>query len=189
MLPLTLTTSTSQHTTADSARSNRLPLSCFRKPMLVSNTQTEIITYKHLGRRKLKIRLRTDLVTSGGGDVPRFSHPRRTEDPSAIEWLGFSVPLPLLITILTSNRPVEDWGKLLGDAAPSARRSTAYCTTATCSSAAREADAPKPTFHHRRRQGRRWGGEALGEQTPSEFANQFAAQRELTGLQETENSL
>ena len=29
---------------------------------------------------------------------------------------------------------------------------------------------------------------ALGEQTPSEFASQFAAQRELTGLQETENS-
>ncbi len=30
---------------------------------------------------------------------------------------------------------------------------------------------------------------ALGEQTPSEFASQFAAQRVLTGLQETENSL
>ncbi len=29
---------------------------------------------------------------------------------------------------------------------------------------------------------------ALGEQTPSEFASQFAAQGELTGLQETENS-
>jgi DNA replication protein DnaC len=29
-----------------------------------------------------------------------------------------------------------------------------YCTTATCSSAAREAGAPKPTCHHRRRQGR-----------------------------------
>jgi putative transposase len=29
---------------------------------------------------------------------------------------------------------------------------------------------------------------ALGEQTPSQFASQFAAQRELTGLQETENS-
>jgi putative transposase len=29
---------------------------------------------------------------------------------------------------------------------------------------------------------------ALGEQTPSEFASQFAAQRELPGLQEPENS-
>ena len=29
---------------------------------------------------------------------------------------------------------------------------------------------------------------ALGEQTPNEFASQFAAQRELTGLQEPENS-
>jgi putative transposase len=29
---------------------------------------------------------------------------------------------------------------------------------------------------------------ALGEQTPSEFASQFAAQRELPGSQETENS-
>ncbi len=30
---------------------------------------------------------------------------------------------------------------------------------------------------------------ALGERTPSEFASQFAAQRELTGLQGPENSL
>jgi putative transposase len=30
---------------------------------------------------------------------------------------------------------------------------------------------------------------ALGEHTPSEFASQFAVQRELTSSQETENSL
>jgi hypothetical protein len=29
---------------------------------------------------------------------------------------------------------------------------------------------------------------ALGDQTPSEFATQFEAQRELTSLQEAENS-
>ena len=55
-------------------------------------------------------------------------------------------------TLLTSNRPVEDWGKLLGDAPPSPPCSTACCTTATCSSAAHGAGAPKPTCHHRRRQ-------------------------------------
>ena len=34
-------------------------------------------------------------------------------------------------TLLTSNRPVEDWGKLLGDAAWSAPCSTACCITST----------------------------------------------------------
>jgi hypothetical protein len=53
-------------------------------------------------------------------------------------------------TMLTSNRPVEDWGKLMGDAAAV----SAYCTTAMCSSAVRGVGAPKPTCHHRRRQGR-----------------------------------
>ena len=54
-------------------------------------------------------------------------------------------------TLLTSNRPVEDWGKLLGDAPPSPPCSIVYCITATCSNAARAVGAPKPTCHHRRR--------------------------------------
>jgi hypothetical protein len=33
------------------------------------------------------------------------------------------------------NRPVEDWGKLLGDAAAVSAMLDRYCTTATCSSA------------------------------------------------------
>ena len=44
-------------------------------------------------------------------------------------------------TMLTSNRPVEDWGKLLGDAA-AALCSTACCITDTCSSAVLEAGEP-----------------------------------------------
>jgi len=58
-------------------------------------------------------------------------------------------------TMLTSNRPVEDWGKLLGDAARAVSAcSTAYCTTDTCSNVALGAGEPKPTCLHRRRQGR-----------------------------------
>ncbi|HKA00966.1 MAG TPA: ATP-binding protein [Candidatus Solibacter sp.] len=40
-------------------------------------------------------------------------------------------------TLLTSNRPVEDWGKLLGDVAAVVPCSTACCIAATCSSPAR----------------------------------------------------
>jgi DNA replication protein DnaC len=57
-------------------------------------------------------------------------------------------------TMLTSNRPVEDWGKLLGDAAAVSAMLDRLLHTAMCSNAAREAGAPKPTCHHRRRQGR-----------------------------------
>ena len=46
-------------------------------------------------------------------------------------------------TILTSNRPVEDWGKLLGDTAAVTARSTACSITPTCSSADPEAGAPR----------------------------------------------
>ena len=53
-------------------------------------------------------------------------------------------------TLLTSNRPVEDWGKLLGDvAARSAPCSTGCCITATCSSADLEAGAPRPHLHRK----------------------------------------
>jgi DNA replication protein DnaC len=44
--------------------------------------------------------------------------------------------------ILTSNRPVEDWGKLLGDAAAVSACSTACGTTDICSSAVRGAGEP-----------------------------------------------
>ena len=37
-------------------------------------------------------------------------------------------------TLVTSNRPVEDWGKLLGDAPQSVRCSIACCITGMCSS-------------------------------------------------------
>src|SRR5205823_13900499 len=46
-------------------------------------------------------------------------------------------------TMLTSNRPVEDWGKLLETRPPSAPCSTACCTTGTCSNAARGAGDQK----------------------------------------------
>ena len=35
-------------------------------------------------------------------------------------------------TLLTSNRPVEDWGKLLGDVAAVSPCSIGYCITLTC---------------------------------------------------------
>jgi DNA replication protein DnaC len=49
-------------------------------------------------------------------------------------------------TLLTSNRPVEDWGKLLGDVWHlSVPCSIACSTTDTCSSVVRAAGAPKPS--------------------------------------------
>jgi DNA replication protein DnaC len=47
-------------------------------------------------------------------------------------------------TLLTSNRPVEDWGKLLGDSAAVTPCWIACCITVTSSSAARAVGAPKP---------------------------------------------
>jgi DNA replication protein DnaC len=44
-------------------------------------------------------------------------------------------------TLLTSNRRVEDWGKLLGDVALLAPCSIGFCIMATCSSAGRAAGA------------------------------------------------
>ena len=46
-------------------------------------------------------------------------------------------------TMLTSNRPVEDWSKLLGDSAAVSALMDGYSTTATCSSAAPEAGGTK----------------------------------------------
>jgi len=47
-------------------------------------------------------------------------------------------------TLLTSNRPVEDWSKLCWEMWPQLPRcSIAFCITAICSSAAREAGAPR----------------------------------------------
>ena len=47
-------------------------------------------------------------------------------------------------TLLTSNRPVEDWGKLLGDvAAVSCDARSHCCTMGMCSSVARAVGAPK----------------------------------------------
>src|SRR3989442_5864776 len=48
-------------------------------------------------------------------------------------------------TLITSNRPVEDWGKLLGDTAAVTALSTGCCITRTSSRAARAAGAPGST--------------------------------------------
>ncbi len=48
-------------------------------------------------------------------------------------------------TLLTSNRPVDDWAKLLGDTLPSRPYSTAYSITRTSSNAGREAGARRST--------------------------------------------
>src|ERR1700685_2369118 len=56
-------------------------------------------------------------------------------------------------TLLTSNRPVEDWGKLLGDvAAVGSPCSIACCIMVTCSSAGRAAGAPRqrPLTHRKK---------------------------------------
>ena len=45
-------------------------------------------------------------------------------------------------TMLTSNRPVEDWGKLLGDAAAVSAMLDRLLHTATCSSAVLEVGEP-----------------------------------------------
>ena len=47
-------------------------------------------------------------------------------------------------TLLTSNRPVEDWGKLLGDAAAVGAMLDRLLHHATCSTAARVVGAPRP---------------------------------------------
>jgi DNA replication protein DnaC len=44
-------------------------------------------------------------------------------------------------TLLTSNRPVDDWGKLLGDTAAVTALLDRLCTTRTCSSVAHAAGA------------------------------------------------
>ena len=49
-------------------------------------------------------------------------------------------------TLLTSNRPVEDWGKLLGDAAAVTAMLDRFCITATSSNAVRAAGEPKLNF-------------------------------------------
>ena len=57
-------------------------------------------------------------------------------------------------TLLTSNRPLEDWGKLLGTARPSLPCSIDWCITATCSNAVRGAGGQKQTRHLRSLQGK-----------------------------------
>ena len=46
-------------------------------------------------------------------------------------------------TLLTSNRPIEDWRKLLGDTAAVSAMPTVFFTTGMCSSAVRAAGEPK----------------------------------------------
>ena len=48
-------------------------------------------------------------------------------------------------TLLTSNRPVDDWGKLLGDTAAVTASSIGSYITRMCSSVGREAGAPRST--------------------------------------------
>jgi hypothetical protein len=57
-------------------------------------------------------------------------------------------------TMLTSNRRSKTGASCWARRPPSAPCSTAYCTTDTCSSAVRGAGEPRPTCHHKRRQGR-----------------------------------
>ena len=51
-------------------------------------------------------------------------------------------------TLVTSNRPVEDWGKLFGDSAPSPPCSTASSTTAISSNVGRGAGGPSCLRNH-----------------------------------------
>ena len=69
-------------------------------------------------------------------------------------------------TLLTSNRPVDDWGKLLGDTAAVTALLDRCCITPTCSNAGRGAGAPRcrPTCAPRRRRSRThesWPAEEL----------------------------
>ena len=52
-------------------------------------------------------------------------------------------------TLLTSNRPVEDGANCSATSPPSAPCSIVCCITATCSSAARGAGAPRPLPHRK----------------------------------------
>ena len=56
--------------------------------------------------------------------------------------------------LVTSNRPVEDWGKCWGMLPPSAPCLIASCTTGTYSNAVLEAGEQKSTCLPSRRQGR-----------------------------------
>jgi len=52
-------------------------------------------------------------------------------------------------TLLTSNRPVEDWGKLLGEVAAVSRRSIGCCITGMCLNAVHGAGEPRPRRPHK----------------------------------------
>jgi len=54
-------------------------------------------------------------------------------------------------TMLTSNRPVEDWGKLLGDAAAVSAMLDRLLHHGHVLKCGPRSWAPKPTCHHRRR--------------------------------------
>ena len=54
-------------------------------------------------------------------------------------------------TLLTSNRPVEDWGKLLGDVAAVSAMLDRCCITAMCSSVDLEAGVPRPLQNRKER--------------------------------------
>ena len=52
-------------------------------------------------------------------------------------------------TLLPSNRPVEDWGKLLGDVGAVGAMLDRRCITAMCSSAAHAVGAPRRRPNHK----------------------------------------
>jgi DNA replication protein DnaC len=60
-------------------------------------------------------------------------------------------------TLLTSNRPVEDWGKLLGDVAAVGSMLDRCCIMVTCSSAALRAGARRRCPRVEPRQNRKRG--------------------------------
>ena len=72
-------------------------------------------------------------------------------------------------TLLTSNRPVEDWGKLLGDSAAVTAMLDRLLHHDTCCSAVRAAGAPKPPAV-RKANGKNKSNRDAGQRTPGGVA-------------------
>lgn len=71
-------------------------------------------------------------------------------------------------TLLTSNRPVDDWGKLLGDSAAVTAMLDRLLHQATFSSAARAVGAPQPAVREMRNESQ--SGKDAGQRTPGGVA-------------------
>ena len=73
-------------------------------------------------------------------------------------------------TLITSNRPVDDWASCWAIAPPLPPCSIAYCTTDTCSSADRAVGAPKPPAM-RKDNDKNKSNKDAGQRTPGGVAN------------------